>query len=219
MNKPGAIAKAQAAAPRAKAGAKGFDKGAFYRLCRMLHAYLSAFAFLTLIFFAGTGLLINHPNWIPAKPRETEVRLAVPPAALAASAKAADPAAALAATVAKFTPLVGAYRSGDIVDGQADLRFEGAKGSSTVMVDLKTGETQATIDRARGLAIVGDLHRGKNAGAVWQAAIDASAILVLALSMIGYVLFFSLRFRLRTSLILTAGSLAVMLAIYLFATV
>jgi hypothetical protein len=218
VNKPGGIAAAKAA-PRAKAGAKGFDRGAFYRLCRMLHAYLSAFAFLALIFFAGTGLLINHPDWIPAKPHETEARLSVPAAALAAAARAADPAAALAEAVAKATPLVGAYRSGEVADGQADLRFEGAKGSSTVTIDLKTGAAEATVDRAGGLAVVGDLHRGKNAGAVWRAVIDASAVLVLALSVIGYVLFFSLRFRLRTSLVLTAGSLAVMLAIYLFATV
>jgi hypothetical protein len=43
--------------------------------------------------------------------------------------------------------------------------------------------------------------------------IDLSAWLVLALSLIGYVLFFSLRFRLKTSLMLTAVSLAVLVGI------
>jgi hypothetical protein len=55
-----------------------------------------------------------------------------------------------------------------------------------------------------------DLHRGKNAGAVWRAAIDVAAVLLIALSLIGYVLFFSLRFRLGASLLLTASSLAAM---------
>jgi len=36
---------------------------------------------------------------------------------------------------------------------------------------------------------------------------------VLGLSLIGYVLFFSLRFRLKTSLILTAVSLAALAAV------
>jgi hypothetical protein len=54
---------------------------------------------------------------------------------------------------------------------------------------------------------MGDLHRGKNASVPWRAVIDLSAILVLALSLTSYVLFFSLRFRPKTSLILTAISL------------
>ena len=193
------------------------DRGAFYRLCRMLHAYLSAFAFLALIFFSVTGLLIDHPDWIPAK-TETERKLAVPASALAAAARAADPNAALASTVARLTPLIGAYRSGEAEDGMANLRFEGVKGDSTVAVDLQTGQAEVTVGRAGVLAVIGDLHRGKNASLAWRAVIDLSAILVLALSLIGYVLFFSLRFRLRTSLILTAASLAGLVGIYLWLT-
>ncbi len=66
--------------------------------------------------------------------------------------------------------------------------------------------------------MIGDLHRGKNAALPWRMVIDLSAILVLALSVIGYVLFFSLRFRLRTSLILTGASLAVLVAVFLWLT-
>ncbi len=62
--------------------------------------------------------------------------------------------------------------------------------------------------------MIGDLHRGKNASVPWRAVIDVSAILVLALSIIGYVLFFSLRFRLRTSLILTAVSIAALVGVF-----
>ena len=41
-----------ASPPAAKAPRRKFNKGAFYRTCRMLHAYLSAAAFITLMFFA-----------------------------------------------------------------------------------------------------------------------------------------------------------------------
>jgi hypothetical protein len=63
------------------------------------------------------------------------------------------------------------------------------------------------------MAIIQDLHRGKNSGSAWRWVIDLSAWIVLGLSLIGYVLFFSLRFRLKTSLILTAVSLAVLVGI------
>jgi hypothetical protein len=202
--------------PRAAPAAR--DRGAFFRLCRMLHAYLSAFAFLALIFFSITGLLLDHPEWLQDRPRETQIKVTVPAAALAEARRAADPNATLAAVVARMTPLIGVYRSGDVEDGVANLRLQGVKGASTILLDLKTGQADVAVERATALAVIGDLHRGKNAALPWRLVIDLSAVLVLALSLIGYVLFFSLRFRLRTSLALTAGSLAVLVAVFVWLT-
>jgi hypothetical protein len=184
----------------------------------MLHAYLSAFAFLALIFFSATGLLIDHPEWLSGRGRTQEIRLVIPAAALAAAKGAADPPPALAAAVGRLTPLVGAYKSGEVEDGEATIRLEGVKGATTLVVEMATGATDVTVERAGVLTVIGDLHRGKNAGAAWRWVIDLSAVLVLALSVIGYVLFFSLRFRLRTSLILTGASLGVLAAVFVFLT-
>lgn len=203
---------------RGAASLPAFNKIAFYRLCRMLHAYLSAFAFLALIFFALTGLLLDHPDWLQGKAHDRDLKLTLPPAILAAAQGAHDPSAALAQAIGARMHLIGAYKSGDIDDGQANIRLEGAKGSSTVMVDMKTGEVDVTVERATAVSVIEDLHRGKNAGPAWRLVIDLAAIVILALSVIGYVLFFSLRFRLRTSLILTAVSLGVMVAIFLLFT-
>ncbi|WP_304192177.1 PepSY-associated TM helix domain-containing protein, partial [Phenylobacterium aquaticum] len=97
---------------------------------------------------------------------------------------------------------------------EAQVRLEGVTGSSDILVDLRTGTAEVTVARTDLVTTLNELHRGKNAGAVWKAVIDVSAGLVLALSLIGYVLFFSLRFRLRTSLILTAASLAVLFGVF-----
>lgn len=199
-----------------KAARKGFDKGAFYRTSRMLHAYISAFAFLALMFFSVTGILLNHPDWLQGeKPAEESVTAQIPSVDIAAALKTSDPAKALAPVVETRLKPRGAYHSGEMLDGEAMLRFEGATGSTDVILDLQTGKAEATVQRATATSIVNDLHKGKNTGAVWKLLIDATALLVLALSVIGYVLFFSLRFRLRTSLILTAVSLAVFLGLYL----
>ena len=202
----------------AKTRASGFDRGAFYRLCRMLHAYLSAFAFLALIFFSATGLLLDHPDWLAGRGQERESKLVIPAATLAQARGRHDPNAALAAYVAGKVTLVGAYRSAEVDDGQANLRFEGVKGSSTVVVDLASGQADVTVERATALTVIGDLHRSKNASIAWRAVIDITAVLVCLMSLIGYVLFFSLRFRLRTSLILTAASLAVLGAVFVWLT-
>lgn len=195
--------------------ATGFNRGAFYRQSRAWHGYLSAFAFLALIFFAVTGLLLNHPEWFKSGDEaSTETTLTVTAADLARARAAPDPARTLADAVAKQEKLLGAYQSGEVIDGLALIRLEGVTGASDVEVDMETGKAAVTLQRADAVTTLNDLHRGKNAGAAWKLVIDAAAVVILALSLIGYVLFFSLRFRLRTSLILTGVSLGGLLAVF-----
>ena len=190
------------------------NRGDVFRISRMLHAYLSAFAFLALIFFSATGILLNHPEWFDNyQPAEHRTTVTLTAAELAEAKAAPDQGKALAGLVQGKTPLAGAYASGDIQGREALLRLEGPKGSSDIDVDLSTGRTEIKVAKANVAAIVQDLHRGKNSGAPWRFVIDASAYLVIALSLIGYILFFSLRFRLKTSLILTGVSLAALAAI------
>ncbi len=129
-----------------------------------------------------------------------------------------DPSAFLGEETVKRTSLLGRYKSGEVDDGLVNMRFEGVKGASTVMVDLATGQAEVTTEYPTALTVIGDLHRGKNASLPWRVVIDLTAVLVLAMSLIGYALFFSLRFRLRTSLILTGASLTLLVAIFVWLT-
>jgi uncharacterized protein len=214
MNMTVTASKPTPAKPKRRSG--GSFKGELYRQSRAWHGWLSAFAFLALMFFAVTGLLLNHPEWFTPKsddkPAEWTITLSKPD--LARAQAAADPARALAEAVGRERKLRGAYQSGEIIDGEAMIRLEGVTGSSDLIVDLTTGAAEATVSRADLVTTMNELHRGKNAGAAWKAVIDISAIVILALSLIGYVLFFSLRFRLRTSLILTGASLGVLAAVF-----
>ena len=189
---------------------------AFYTQCRNWHGYLSAFAFLALIFFSATGILLNPPEWLgDAEPEAASVTATLPVAALQAAGASADPGAALGLLAAGRMKLLGAYSSADISTGEAFLRFESVKGSSDITIDLKNGAAHGKVRQADLLTVIDDLHRGKNVGRVWSAVIDASGALVLVLSLLGYVLFFTMRFKLRTGLVLTGVSLAAMAVIFL----
>lgn len=190
-------------------------RGELYRQSRLWHGYLSAFAFLALIFFAGTGLLLNHPEWTAAKGERPsqDITLTLAPAELAAAKAAADPGRALAAAIGRHTRLLGAYQSGEVADGEAMLRLEGPRGATDVTVDTANGAAEVSVQHARLVDTLDDLHRGKNAGLAWRLIIDLTAAAVLALSIVGYLLFFTLRFRLRTALLLTGASLAVLVGV------
>ena len=194
-------------------------RGELNRLARLVHGYLSAFAFLALIFFAGTGLLLDHPDWLQGRPpaeRDATVRLG--PAELAAARAAPEPGRAYAAAVRRRTPLLGAYKSAEVEPGSALVHLEGARGVSDIDLDTASGVAHVTLAPATVTTVLGELHRGRKSGDAWRWVIDLSAVCILLLSLVGYVLFFFLRFRLRTSLALTAASLLAMLAVFLFLT-
>lgn len=189
----------------------------FYRQSRLWHGYLSAFAFLSLMFFSATGLLLNHPEWLKSdEAKPLEVRFALPSADVAAAGKAADPARAVAVLIDARRAVSGIYTSGEIDGGEAYLRYEGVTGNASVVVDMKTGQADATIQKPGAVTVLNDLHRGKNVGTAWKLFIDISAAIFLILSLIGYILFFSLRYRLVQTLALTGISLLAMVGVFVW---
>ena len=193
--------------------------GDVFRWCRWLHGYLSAFAFASLMLFSVSGLVLNHPEWLRAeRSRERTAEVTLSAATLAAAQRTADPGRAIAKAVEGAAPIVGGFKDSQIEDGEALLRWDGAKGFSDATVNLTTGKADVKMLPASTLNLLNELHRGRRAGGAWKAFIDVSAVLFLALSVIGYVLFFSLRFRLRSSLIVTGVSLIVMVGLIWFLT-
>jgi len=180
-------------------------KSDFYRYARHVHAWLSAFAFLALIFFAGTGLFLNNADWFASNPDEVNFQIKLTPVVLAKAQSLENPAPLLLDVIRKQSSqsLSGAFKSSDLVDGALDMRLEGAKGHTDISVALDTGLTEITVKPQSVLDTLKNLHKGKNVGTVWKLIIDISAILILILSIAGYILFFSLRKRKAISLWLT----------------
>ncbi|MEZ5986094.1 MAG: PepSY-associated TM helix domain-containing protein [Hyphomonas sp.] len=196
-----------------------FNKGAFYRTCRMLHAYLSAAAFIMLIFFALTGFLLNHPQWFgAARVSGAERMVELDPEYLKQALTSPDAGKALADLVAANTPLKGAYLDGEVFEDEAYLRLTGVKGTTDIVVDIEAALAEVEVSRANLTSILHDLHRGKDAGPFWKRLIDVTAILIIAMSLAGLILFLSLRFRLATSLKIMGATLAVFGVLFVFLT-
>jgi hypothetical protein len=209
---------AQAPAPKKKKS-QGSFKGEFYRQMRLWHGYLSAFAFVALMFFSLTGLFLNHPEWFKAEVKDQPSHtVTLTPAELAAVQADKEPGKALVTAVAKKTRIVGAYSSGEVIDTDIMSRAVGPKGASNLVADTKTGKVEVTLEKRDFVTVINELHRGKDAPVAWKLVIDLTAVVVLALSLLGYILFFSLRFRLKTSLILTGVSIVVLAGVFLFLT-
>lgn len=199
-----------------------FRKSDFYRYARHIHAWLSAFAFLSLIFFAGTGLFLNNADWFTSKPTQVNLQINLPIAILAQAKTLENPAPLLLEAIRKqLLPQVlsGAFKSSDLVDGELDMRLDGAKGHTDITVALETGHAEITIKPESVLDTLKNLHKGKNVGTVWKLVIDISAILILILSIAGYLLFFSLRKRKAISLWLTGLCFVTLISLFMWGVV
>jgi hypothetical protein len=184
---------------------------ALYRLCRLWHGYLSAMAFVWLLFFAITGILLNHPTWMaeaPLAPVQRPFQLS--PTELAPIKTAKEPGPALADLMRDRLGLRGDVTNADKVGTQLFLRMRGARGSSDVQFDLQSGRGSASIENFSTATLFKELHRGEVTGAVWRALIDISGALLAATAILGLLIYFALRFRLRTALILIGVGLAAM---------
>lgn len=183
----------------------------FYRHARYVHGWLSAFAFITLLFFSVTGLLLNHPEWFePAKTEET-AKLILPESVLKSIKQQENPSDTILEYVRQQQNLVGRYQSSEVMDNEVMIRLESPAGATDIFVTTDTGETEITQKPASTVSMLNDLHRGKNSDLGWSWLIDISAIIYIVLSLAGYILFLSIKTRLVTHLVLTAVSLAMII--------
>ncbi|ENX56044.1 MULTISPECIES: PepSY-associated TM helix domain-containing protein [Acinetobacter] len=194
-----------------------YQRRDFYRHARYVHGWLSAFAFIVLIFFAATGLLLNNPDWFKSSNDEQIVKLTLPAAFVSAIQKQENPTPAILDFVRDKQPLIGRYKSSEVMDGEVMIRLESPAGSTDLWVLMDEGQVEITQKPATTVSLLNDLHRGKNVGATWHWLIDISAIIIILLSLAGYILFLTIKTRLITHLLLTAGSLAAIILLIWFA--
>lgn len=185
----------------------------FYRLCRVWHGYLSAAAFVWLLFFSITGILLNHPTWLrDDKPVTASRQFRLLSSDLATVTASPEPGPAFVQAMRGELGLKGQIDSSEVAGQLLFVRMRGASGSSEVQLDLHTGQGSAAVESFPIATLFKELHRGEKAGAVWRAMIDITGFALVATSMMGLMIYLSLRFRLRTALFLVAGGLAAMAA-------
>jgi hypothetical protein len=175
---------------------------------RWLHIYVSMVSCVIVLFFAVTGITLNHPEWFADAERTTQVAGQLEIAWMNQGS----------ADVAKFEVveylrrihgLRGAVSDFVADDAQASLSFKGPGYLADVLIDRTTGLYELTETRLGMVAIANDLHKGRDAGPVWKAGIDVSAGLLAFIALSGLVmLYFMHRHRVTGFLLLGIGGVA-----------
>lgn len=177
---------------------------------RWLHIYLSMVSFAILLFFAATGITLNHQDWFGGAARTAQYKGQVEQKWVGKDVDKLN--------VVEFLRKKHGVRSAlsdfRVDDSQCTVSFKGPGYSADAFVDRSNGSYELTETRQGFVAVVNDLHKGRDTGTAWAVIIDVSAILMVLVSLTGLVLIFFLQKRRASGLLAVAIGAALCYLVY-----
>lgn len=174
-----------------------------HTVLRWLHIYTSMVSLLVVLFFAATGVTLNHPDWLATE--RTEETSGTLPAAWK-SAKGIDWLVVAEHLRAK-NGVHGTVADRREDDREGSLTFRAPGYSADAFIDVATGRYKLTTSYQGAIGVINDLHRGRDAGSAWAWLIDVAGVFLVFLSLTGLgLLFYLKKVRLRALVAMAAGA-------------
>jgi hypothetical protein len=173
---------------------------------RWLHIYVSMASFALVFFFAITGITLNHPDWMNGAERTAELHGQLETAWMRPGAAEPDKLAIVEA-LRRTHHITGAVADFRVEDSDLTVAFKGPGYAADLTIDRATGKYDGNESKLGFLAIVNDLHKGRDTGTVWKGLIDVSAAVLAFVSLTGLVLLYFLhKHRMAGFMLLLIGA-------------
>jgi len=171
---------------------------------RWLHIYVSMTSFVIVFFFAVTGWTLNHADRFSGRDRLRKATGSVDTTRIAGGGSAAQ--SAIADAIRRGAGIHGAVTDFRVDDDQVTVTFKGPGYAADALIDRRSGKYEVTESRLGLVAVLNDLHKGRDSGSVWKAIIDVSAGLLTFISITGLILIYYIhKHRLAGVILLLAG--------------
>ena len=176
---------------------------------RWLHIYLSMGSFAVLFFFAVTGLTLNHLEWFANQQRTIASKGHMERGWLKPSEGKELAKLEIVEYLRKMNGARGAVSDFRVEDAQVAVSFKGPGYIADTFIDRENGNYELSETRMGLVAVMNDLHKGRDSGKMWGWMIDLSAVLMVLVSVSGMVLIFFLAKRRVSGLVVALlGALA-----------
>jgi len=171
---------------------------------RWLHIYLSMVSFAIVLFFAVTGLTLNHADWFADQVKTTEHKGKMK----AEWVNTPDTAKINKLQVVDFLRnkhgIKGALADFRIEETEVSISFKGPGYSSDAFIERENGTYELSETRMGLFAVMNDLHKGRDSGKAWAWVIDISAVFMALVSLTGLILILFLKRKRTSGLIIAA---------------
>ncbi|WP_443938936.1 PepSY-associated TM helix domain-containing protein [Pedobacter sp. MW01-1-1] len=198
-----------------KDAGKNIGKKQLSGASRWLHIYLSMISFTILLFFAVTGLTLNHADWFT---QGKEIIVKDSGTVNVKWVNQVDTAKINKLQLVEFfranKDLKGAVSDFRIDDSECSITFNGPGYLADVFIERENGKYSLSITKMGIVAVLNDLHKGRDSGKAWSWVIDVSAIFMTLVSLSGIILICFLKKKRTNGLIVALVGTVICYLIY-----
>lgn len=162
-------------------------------ISRWLHTYLSMISFIVVLFFAVTGITLNHAEWFDGTVVEKKINGSVPADWVNNNDTTRIKKLEVVEFLRKNYSIRGSVSDFLIDDQECTLSFKGPGYSADAFVNRKDGKFRLVEMKLGLVAVLNDLHKGRDSGKSWSWMIDISATLLALVSLTGLAMLFFLK--------------------------
>lgn len=174
--------------PSAKSTSKSISK-ITARVMRWLHIYVSMISFFLVLFFAITGITLNHPdafafqqkqitrkgtlnlNWVSDKLDTGTINRK-----------------AIVDYLRNQEKITASLSEWVVSQQQCLVSHKGPGYAADVFINRSDGSYELSINEAGWVGIMNDLHKGRDTGKKWSWVIDVAAVFMTIVSLTGILL-------------------------------
>lgn len=159
------------------------------KLSRWLHIYLSMISFAIVLFFSFTGLTLNHPSWFGGDKQIVEKSKGKLKVSWVNSVDTSKIAKLEIVEYLRNTHHVkGAVTEVRVDDYELSVVFKGPAYSCDAFINREDGSYEISEVKMGMMAVMNDLHKGRDSGKSWAWVIDVSAVFLIIISLTGLIL-------------------------------
>jgi hypothetical protein len=186
-------------------------------IARWLHIYLSMASFVVVLFFAVTGLTLNHADWFGGQVKINKLAGTLNPRWVKTKDTTAVAKLAIVEFLRNKNSIKGSVSEFRIEDDHISVSFNGPGYAADTYIDRDNGRYKITETRFGLVAVLNDLHKGRDAGKSWAMVIDVTAMLLTIISLTGIVMICLMKKkRLSGLLMVITGAVVIGLIYYFF---
>jgi hypothetical protein len=160
---------------------------------RWLHIYLSMFSFLVILFFAITGITLNHPEKFSSQQVVTKQDGKVDTTWVASESSIQSSKLEIVEFFRNTYGIKAAISDFRVEEDLCTISFKGPGYAADVFIDRPSGDYQLVTTASGLVAVMNDLHKGRDTSEGWKWVIDLSAVFVILVSLTGFVMIFFLK--------------------------
>ena len=185
------------------------------------------FGLAVVLYFSATCLTLNHPNRFGESQRvvsakgQLDARWLHPDVPVPASAGEPDESRQVANLdvveyLRKTHNIRGALAEFRVDEQECTVRFKGPGYAADAFIDRTSGRYDLTQTMHGFIAVINDLHKGRDAGKGWSVVIDVSAVLLIVISLSGLGLLLYIKRRRVPGLMPAVAGTAVVVPVVVF---